>query len=144
MVERITHPVALKEVQDHLIEVIAHSKKFAEELKKSLSEYDVDVDRERKVTVDILGVLLQKWVVEIIHILFIGGSARFNDLKRNLKGISSRTLSIKLRILEDAGFVKRRVVKERPTIVEYVLTERGQTFAELSCPIICYLKMERL
>jgi DNA-binding HxlR family transcriptional regulator len=141
MVQRITDPKTAKTIQTELTELINHSRKFSIELKDILNEYKVDIPTERKATVEALRIILQKWVVEIIHALFIEGDLRFNDLKRHLKGISSRTLTKKLRLLEDAGFVKRNVISDRPTIVEYGLTDKGQTFAELSCPIICYLKL---
>ncbi len=141
MVSRITDATPSKKISAELSEIIEHSKRFSHLLKKLLHDYDVDISSERKATVEVLEVIMQKWMVEIIHALFIEGPMRFNQLKRDLKGISSRTLTSKLRLLEDKEFVKRKIVSHRPTVVEYSLTGKGQVFAELSCPIILYLKI---
>ncbi|MFV2040494.1 MAG: winged helix-turn-helix transcriptional regulator [Candidatus Hydrothermarchaeales archaeon] len=135
-----TKPAAILETE--LKELIIQSRKFSQKLKSVARDCHVDIHQERKATRQVLQLILQKWIIEIIHILFIEETQRFNDLKRNLRGISSRTLTSKLRSLEDAGFVERKLTGERPTIVEYTLTERGQILAELSTPIICHLKLE--
>jgi DNA-binding HxlR family transcriptional regulator len=131
-------------LKKELSEIIGHSLEFSNKLKDVIHEYDIDVSGERKATVEVLQLILQKWVIEIMHILFLEERLRFNDIKRNLKGISSRTLTSKLRLLQDAGFIERDVTSERPTIVEYSLTKKGHILAELSCPIICFLKLEGL
>jgi DNA-binding HxlR family transcriptional regulator len=142
MPKRITDPVPAKKIQTELKDLIIHTRKFSHHLHDILIQNDIDIAGERKATVEALRVILQKWVVEILHVLFIYGQMRFNYLKRNLKGISSRTLTSKLRLLEDTGFVKRKAVSERPTVIEYSLTQKGQILAELSAPIILYLKLE--
>ncbi|RMF90402.1 MAG: transcriptional regulator [Methanobacteriota archaeon] len=142
MPHRITEPGKAEALRQELRAVIAGAKTFSENLKTMLRESDIDIALERKATVEALQVILQKWVVEIIHVLFLSGPQRFSDIKRSLTGISSRTLTAKLRLLEDAGFIKRDLIKERPIITEYSLTEKGKTIAELSCPIILYLKLE--
>jgi DNA-binding HxlR family transcriptional regulator len=144
MPKRITDPVPAKIIQSELKDLIAHTQKFSERLHQLLVKHDIDVAGERAATVEVLKVILQKWVIEILHVLFIYGQSRFNDIKRNLKGISSRTLTSKLRLLEDQGFVERNQVSERPTVVEYSLTMKGKTLAELSAPIILFLKLGSL
>ena len=54
------------------------------------------------------------------------GPARFCELERSLAGISPRTLSLRLRALEDEGIVTRRTYPEVPPRVEYALTDKGQ------------------
>ncbi len=142
MAPQFTDPKQAALLETELKKLIKESRKFSQKLKKIARECNVDIHRERKATAEMLRLILQKWVIEIIHILFIEETQRFNDLKRNLEGISSRTLTSKLRLLEDAGFVERKLTGERPTIVEYSLTERGQILAELSTPIICHLKLQ--
>jgi len=144
MARRITDPAPAEQIQRELKELIEHSKGFSRRLMEVLRDQDIDIAGERKATVETLQIILQKWVVEIIHVLFIYGPLRFNELKRNLEGISSRTLASKLRILEDAGFIKRELINQRPSITEYRLSEKGTVLAELSCPIILYLKLEGL
>jgi DNA-binding HxlR family transcriptional regulator len=49
--------------------------------------------------------------------------------------ISSRTLTQRLRTLEELGFVQRRAFLEIPPRVEYHLTEKGQEFGEVIAAI---------
>jgi DNA-binding HxlR family transcriptional regulator len=51
--------------------------------------------------------------------------ARFCELERSLAGISPRTLSLRLRSLEEEGIVHRATFPEVPPRVEYALTEKG-------------------
>ena len=52
--------------------------------------------------------------------------ARFCELERSLAGISPRTLSLRLRELEQEGIVERQTFSEVPPRVEYALTEKGR------------------
>lgn len=53
------------------------------------------------------------------------GCRRFSELQRSLPGISPKTLSDRLRRLEDAEIVIRACFAEMPPRVEYRLTEKG-------------------
>src|ERR671916_1793007 len=66
-----------------------------------------------------------KWTLLIIRDLAEGRS-RFCELERSLGGISPRTLSLRLRALEEEGIVERRTFGEVPPRVEYALTPKGQ------------------
>jgi len=48
----------------------------------------------------------------------------FSWLKRGLEWISSRTLSLRLKDLQELWFVKRLIVQEQPIKIEYTLTEK--------------------
>ena len=70
------------------------------------------------------------WILLIImHLL--QGSMRFNTLRAELKHISSKTLSSRLKVLEELGFVQRRAFLEIPPRVEYHITEKGQELGEV-------------
>ena len=71
-----------------------------------------------------------KWTLLVIRDLAEGRS-RFCELERSLQGISPRTLSLRLRALEEEGIVKRETYPEVPPRVEYALTEKGQALAPL-------------
>ena len=70
------------------------------------------------------------WVLLII-INLLRGSKRFGELQALMGNISSKTLTQRLRALEDLGFVHRRALLEIPPRVEYHLTDRGQEFGEI-------------
>ncbi len=71
-----------------------------------------------------------KWTLLLIKDLAEGHS-RFCELERSLAGISPRTLSLRLRALEEEGIVQRHTFPEVPPRVEYALTEKGQALAPL-------------
>ena len=66
-----------------------------------------------------------KWTALLVHDLS-EGPRRFSELERSCAGISPRTLSERLRALEDEGIVERRSYSESPPRVEYELTGKGQ------------------
>jgi DNA-binding HxlR family transcriptional regulator len=71
-----------------------------------------------------------KWTLLIIRDL-ADSSLRFCELERSLKGISPRTLSLRLRALEEQGIVERRTYPEVPPRVEYALTDKGSALVPL-------------
>ncbi len=71
-----------------------------------------------------------KWTLLVIRDLAEGRS-RFCELERSLQGISPRTLSLRLRALEEAGVVKRQTYPEVPPRVEYALTDKGRALVPL-------------
>ena len=56
-------------------------------------------------------------------------SARFNQLKRTLKGATQKTLTQALRRLERNGMISRTVLETAPISVEYAITPLGRTLA---------------
>lgn len=71
-----------------------------------------------------------KWTLVMLRDL-AAGPRRFTELQRSLTGISPRTLSIRLRALEDEGIVERREFAEMPPRVEYRLTSKGADLAPI-------------
>ena len=66
-----------------------------------------------------------KWTLLLVRELSEGRS-RFCELERSLAGISPRTLSLRLRALEEEGIVERHTFAEVPPRVEYQLTDKGR------------------
>jgi DNA-binding HxlR family transcriptional regulator len=75
-------------------------------------------------------IVCSKWTMLVIRDLAEGRS-RFCELERSLQGISPRTLSLRLRALEEEGIVERKTFPEVPPRVEYALTEKGRALAPL-------------
>jgi DNA-binding HxlR family transcriptional regulator len=73
-------------------------------------------------TAEIIGA---KWTALLVHDLS-EGPRRFSELEHSCCGISPRTLSERLRALEDDGLIVRRAYAESPPRVEYELTLRGE------------------
>src|ERR671920_2015107 len=67
----------------------------------------------------------RRWSGAILQVMR-GGVVRFSDLAAAIPGLSDRMLSERLKELEAAGLIERRVIPETPVRVEYRLTARGQ------------------
>ena len=67
-----------------------------------------------------------KWTALIVHDLS-EGARRFSELEHSCPGISPRTLSERLRLLEQEGIVVRQSYAETPPRVEYELTAKGSS-----------------
>jgi DNA-binding HxlR family transcriptional regulator len=74
-------------------------------------------------TSDLIG---SKWTALIVHDLS-EGPRRFTQLEHACHGISPRTLSERLHMLEQEAIVLRRSYPESPPRVEYALTDKGQS-----------------
>jgi DNA-binding HxlR family transcriptional regulator len=73
----------------------------------------------------ILEILDGKWTLLLLLELF-NGTRRFGELRRKLHPISPKTLTDRLRLLEEKEIVTRTLYPGVPLHVEYDLTERGQ------------------
>ena len=87
--------------------------------------------------------LSKKWILEIIWELETYKGSNFNELKRIIKGISSRILSDRLKELEKNEIVSRIVQNTHPPTVLYQLTDKGKGFVELTTVLIMFLKINK-
>ena len=74
-------------------------------------------------TVSLIG---SKWKLLIIRNL-LTRPWRFNELKKDLDGISQKVLTDSLRSMEEDGIVTRTIYAEVPPRVEYALSELGES-----------------
>ncbi|MCM1194165.1 MAG: helix-turn-helix transcriptional regulator [Acetatifactor muris] len=75
------------------------------------------------ITVSLIG---NKWKLLIIRNL-LTRPWRFNELQRDLDGISQKVLTDNLRSMEQDGIITRTVYPEVPPRVEYALSELGES-----------------
>jgi DNA-binding HxlR family transcriptional regulator len=71
-----------------------------------------------------VAILDGKWTMLIVRDL-LGGTRRFSQLRQSLAGVSPKTLTDRLRELEEHGLVTRVCYAEVPPRVEYTLTDLG-------------------
>ncbi len=115
-------------------------RKTMEEVASWLEEHG-SLDDEIRTNVEALNPLFQKWSFEICFLIRLRERIRFNELKEQLGGIGSRTLSQRLKELEAQGLVKREAFAEVPVRVEYSLTPKGLRFGDLIMPVIAHLRI---
>ncbi|WP_246888294.1 winged helix-turn-helix transcriptional regulator [Streptomyces sp. GESEQ-13] len=76
----------------------------------------------------ILDQVADKWSMMVLAVL--ERPTRFNEIKRQLEGVTQRVLTQTLRRLERNGLIRRRVLETSPVGVEYSLTPLGESFRE--------------
>jgi DNA-binding HxlR family transcriptional regulator len=70
------------------------------------------------------------WTLKIIYTLMTG-TRRFGEILEVMGNVSPKTLSNRLKMLEEIKFVQRQAFAEIPPRVEYRLTERGFALANI-------------
>ncbi|MDN7227299.1 helix-turn-helix domain-containing protein [Planococcus liqunii] len=82
-------------------------------------------------------VLGKKWNGQLVHYLSLceNQTARFSDIKRDIKGITSRSLSLKLSELAEEGLIEKAVDSSASGAMSYRLTEKGSALADSLQPL---------
>lgn len=70
------------------------------------------------------------WTLMIV-INLLGGSRRFGQLLEAMNNVSPKTISQRLKKLEEIGMVERHAFAEIPPRVEYCLTEKGLALVDI-------------
>ena len=107
--------LALDQVQDNGRDIRQIFQSYYEDGEENM-EWEVDA------AVISFSMFSSRWTTEILSALYIAGDKRFNELRTLLRGISSRTLSDKLRSCQENGLVERVVDDGPPIRVIYRLT----------------------
>ncbi len=116
---------------ENYIKAITETVNKYPEVEYSLTEIQKEINEINQV----FNYLSKKWAFEILVLLYMR-ILKFNELKSFLTGISSRTLTDRLRMLEAAGYISRNIVNEAPIRIEYSLTEKGRRIAISCYPLI--------
>ena len=87
---------------------------------KYMSKYDTC---PLSAAIDVIG---GKWRLPVIWAIHKNGVVRYNELKRQVEGITNMMLTQSLKELEGHGVVKRTQYAEIPPRVEYTLSNKGE------------------
>lgn len=79
-----------------------------------------------------------KWTPDILWMIYFLGNPYFNDIKNALPEINTRTLTIRLKSLEEKKLIKRIVHTGKPVRVSYSATEYGKGLTCLFIPCGIY------
>lgn len=131
----------LADIENHVEGTISNGKHIRDILANNSRGGPWNTEWEVEAAVEALHVFGSRWTIEILSTLYIAGPRRFNQLKTLLSGISSRTLSDKLRFLVEEELVIRQVDDGPPVRVDYTLSEHGVTCGRLLSPLVAHLKI---
>ncbi len=93
----------------------------------------------------VIDTISKKWALLIIHVLGNRPRIRFNELSKELAGISPKTLTDTLAVLRREGFVGREAFSEIPPRVEYFLTDDGRDLWDAILPLLEWtMKREKI
>src|SRR3989442_1620965 len=134
----------LQELEKRFSELTKQLEPWSEETAKVVRSFSSPRNRTLgPPDLDLVKTVLGKWSIHIITILYTQERVGFAELRRRLKGISSRVLSQKLKEMDDQGLIHRTVLLVRPPQVRYELREKGRTLARLGRPVILFLMKEK-
>jgi DNA-binding HxlR family transcriptional regulator len=85
-----------------------------------------------------LGVLGKKWTLLILRDIALFEVRRFNEIRRSIPGLTSRVLVMRLHEMEACGLITPVVLKERPRVVEWHLTEKGEDTIPILMSIMAF------
>jgi DNA-binding HxlR family transcriptional regulator len=74
-----------------------------------------------------LKIIGKKFTMHILRNMILLKQNRFNQFLESIEGISTKTLSVRLREMEEEGLINRAVISNRPVQTEYSITEKGKT-----------------
>jgi DNA-binding HxlR family transcriptional regulator len=89
-----------------------------------IRESDISKECSVKCTLEIIG---GKWKLRILAFMIKKEVVRFNELKREISGITNTMLSNSLHELENDEMILRNQFNEMPVRVEYTLTDKGKS-----------------
>jgi DNA-binding HxlR family transcriptional regulator len=91
-----------------------------------LTSSSIDVEMKCCPINNTFKIIGKKFTVLILRNMINGKQSRFNQLLNSIEESNPKTLSARLREMEKAGLIKRKVFSnEKPVRIEYYLTEKG-------------------
>lgn len=85
-----------------------------------------------------LGVLGRKWTGLILRDIGFRKIDRFNRLLESIPGLTPRVLSMRLKELDEEGFIKRIETRDSPMVVRWDLTEKGRDTLPILMRLIAF------
>lgn len=113
-------------IEETLLRIFSSQKLSLEDLRETIQSLEESFE-----------LLSQKWNLQILYILFLRETTGFGQMKKIL-GVNSRTLSDKMKILTQYGFLTRTVEQGPPLRVRYTLTTKGRNTILLALPFLYY------
>ena len=85
-----------------------------------------------------LKIIGQRYALHIMRNMILLKQNRFNQFLNSIEGINTKTLSIRLKQLEEYGLVQRKVIPGKPAHTEYYPTEKGMAVQRILAEIASF------
>jgi DNA-binding HxlR family transcriptional regulator len=113
-----------------------------ETLQRILESHEISIEELKEIIHELeesFSLLSEKWNLQILFILFLRNTMGFSNLKKVLN-VNSRTLSDKLKSLQESKYIERSIDQGPPLRVKYSLTIRGRNTILLALPLLYYYR----
>ncbi len=87
-----------------------------------------------EITLTLLG---KKWSINILRDLFFG-KTRFSHFLKSNPQLSTKTLSLRLKDLEDNDIIEKNIITKTPVLIEYKLTQKGKALNKILYEMALY------
>ena len=111
---------------------------------EAVEHNDAHIQNELLFLNDALDLLQKKWTMDLIYVIRLKGKPFFNDIRRVLPELNSRTLSTRLKEFEENNVVTRTVSNTQPIRVSYTLTDLGNGIYELLVPLLLFFAATKM
>lgn len=78
--------------------------------------------------VNLFNIISKMWVLHILRSIYLWNNT-FWEIQQSLWTISSKTLSERLKDLQNDWLIKREIISEQPVKISYTLTDKGLEFS---------------
>ena len=91
----------------------------------------------------VIDIISKKWSLLVINEIGNHKSIRFNELRRELKGVTAKSLTNTLNELQSNGLINRKIFDEKLPRIEYRLTDEGGRLYHLIIPLLQWAASRR-
>lgn len=91
----------------------------------------------------IQNVVCKKWGILLLIELYNHKGLRYHYMMQNFYGISPSTLTLLLKQLQEEDLIKRQILDEITTKIEYTITRKGKKFLDVIIPILEWIKSQK-
>lgn len=127
-----------KELVELIPQIIAISQVCLQREMEAKIHDPIHIESERQRFQEALDFIQGRWTIDVLYVLILFDSPNYNQILQALPGINSRTLTDRLKHLEEKQVVQRTIQNTRPVRVTYKVTEYGKRIIYLLLPAVLF------
>ena len=127
-----------KELVELLPQIIATSRMCLQREIDANIHDTARMESERQRFQEAMTFIQGRWTIDVLYVITLFDSPNYNQILQSLPGINSRTLTDRLKHLEERQVIHRTTHDTRPVHVTYQVTEYGRNLIYLFLPAIIF------